>query len=314
MNENLRRLIRAVAENNTEKAKVYVKVILDEDKTQANRGFCSMIKNMLQSSSMNLMELPHDIRGILHMEDVSASFNINRYYLSDRESKIADEVSGMYQTSQRLSEMGIQYLNSLLLHGKSGTGKTLFGKYIAYKLGLPFVYMNFSNAISSYLGSTGKNISKAFEFIEKQKCVFMIDELDAIGIKRGEEKEVGEIARITISLMQALDCVRNDTVILGATNRLDMIDPALLRRFTMMHEVTALSKSETETMICDYLRDVGVPYELQDIQEYCKNQRCQAAVINDVVRAIARSIRYNDKFLLSDYTQQTMLDVIGGKE
>lgn len=298
MNENLKGLIRAVAENNTQRAKAYIKVIVEGDKTQANKMFCRNILNILQSSSMNLMELPHDVKGILYMEDVSVSFNINRYYLSSRESKIADEVLGMYQTSQRLSEMGIQYLNSLMLYGKSGTGKTLFGKYLAYKLGLPFAYMNFSNAISSYLGSTGKNISKAFEFIEKQKCVFMIDEVDAIGMKRGKE-DVGEMARITIGLMQALDCVKNDTVIIGATNRVDMIDAALLRRFTMSHEVLMLSESETETMIRSFLNDVGISYDLQDIQVYCKVQRCQAAVINDVVRAIAKSLRYGTKFSLS---------------
>ena len=299
MNDNLKGLIRAVAENNTQKAKSFIKIIIDLDKTQANKGFCRMIMNTIQSSSMNLLELPQDIKGILYMEDVSMSFNPNRYYLSDRESKVADEVLGMYQTSQRLSEMGIQYLNSLILHGESGTGKTLFGRYIAYKIGLPFAYMNFSNAISSYLGSTGKNISKAFEFIEKQKCVFMVDEVDAIGMKRGRE-DVGEMSRVTIGLMQALDCVKNDTIIIGATNRLDMIDAALLRRFTITHEVIKLYKSEMESMICKYLNDVGVQYQIKDIQGYCETQKSQAVVISDLVRAIAKSIRYNTDFVMSN--------------
>lgn len=299
MNENLKGLIRAVAENNMQKAKSYVKVILDGDKTQTNRGFCKMILNTIQSSSTNLLELPHDIRGILYMEDVAMSFNPNRYYLSDRENEVANEVLGMYQTSQRLSEMGIPYLNSVMLHGESGTGKTLFGRYIAYRIGLPFAYMNFSNAISSYLGSTGKNISKAFEFVEKQQCVFMLDEVDAIGMKRGCE-DVGEMSRITIGLMQALDCVKNNTVIIGATNRLDMIDSALLRRFTITHEVKIFSEDETELMICKYLNDIGISYQTKDIQEYCKTQKSQAVVINDLVRAIAKSIQYNTNFAISN--------------
>jgi len=297
MNDKLKGLIRAVAENDIQKTKQWVKIIVESDKTKADRQFCKNIMNQLQASSLNLMELPHDIKSILLMEDVSITFNENRYFLSEREEAVAQEVLGMLETSQKLSEMGISYLNSLMLHGESGTGKTLFGRYLAYNLGLPFAYMNFSNAISSYLGSTGKNINKAFEFIEKQKCVFMLDEVDAIGMTRGKE-DVGEMARITIGLMQALDRVRNDTVIVGATNRLDMIDPALLRRFTISHEVVRLSENEIFYMVIKYLNDVGVEYSDKNIRDYCRLNKTQALVINDVIRAIAKSIRFDSDFRL----------------
>lgn len=302
MNSNLKGIIRAVANNDIQKAKLFVKILIDNDKTQANKIFFNDIRSILQSSSMNLMELPHDIKGILSMEDVSVSFNENRYFLSEREKEVLEEVSVMYKTSQKLLEMGIQYLNSLMLHGESGTGKTLFGKFVAYKLGLPFVYMNFSNVISSYLGSTGKNISKAFEFVEKTKCVFMIDEVDAIGMVRGKE-DVGEMSRITISLMQALDRVRNDTIVIGATNRIDMIDSALLRRFAMTHNVVMFSEEERFSMITKYLNDVGIKYSTENISDYCKMPKKQAFIINDVVRAIAKSIRTDSDFFLTTNSQ-----------
>jgi SpoVK/Ycf46/Vps4 family AAA+-type ATPase len=297
LNDKIKLVISAVADNDLQKAKQYVKLIIDDDKTQTNRYFCESIRRKLQASSMNLMELPHDVRDILHMEDVTVSFNEKRYYLSEREGKILDEVIGMYETSLKLSEMGIHYLNSLMLYGESGTGKTLFGKYIAYKLGLPFVYMNFSNAISSYLGSTSKNISKAFSFIDKQKCVFMVDEVDAIGMMRGKE-DIGEMARITIALMQALDCVRNDTVIIGATNRIDMIDKALLRRFTLQHEVLKFSEQEMEQLISMYLEDIKFEYDKDKVRAFCKGKNCQASAINELIRAIAFSIRTGNKFEL----------------
>jgi SpoVK/Ycf46/Vps4 family AAA+-type ATPase len=306
MNQNLKCLIRSVAENNLQKAKQFAKLIVDSDKTQSNKGFCNTINNMLQTSAMNLIELPHDIKGILHMEDVSVSFNEDRYFLSDREYEVAEEVFGMYQTSQKLSELGINYLNSLMLHGVSGTGKTLFGRYIAYKLDLPFAYMNFSNAISSYLGSTAKNISKAFEHIEKQKCVFMVDEVDAIGMRRGKE-DVGEMARITIGLMQALDCIKNDTIVISATNRIDMIDPALLRRFAIVHEVKRLTPEELTALIYKYLNAVGIKYDAHNIISYCENsENTQALVINDVIRSIAKSIRFGTEFVLGEVDQAKM--------
>lgn len=297
MNDKLKNLIRAVAENDIQKAKQWVKVIVDDDKTKANGQFCRNILNRLQASSMNLMELPHDIKGILLMEDVSMTFNEKRYFLSDREDAVAEEILEMYETSQKLSEMGIQYLNSLMLYGESGTGKTLFGRYLAYKLGLPFAYMNFSRAIDSHLGGTAKNISKAFEFVENHKCVFMIDEVDAIGTKRSKS-DLGEMTRVTIGLMQALDCIRNDTVLVGATNCLDMIDLALLRRFTLVHQVIKFSEQEMVWMISKFLDDVCIKYSENDIIEYCKSQNSQASVMNDVVRAIAKSIRNNTEFRL----------------
>jgi len=301
MNKEIEGIIRAIADNDTQKAKTYAKIIINADKTIANKAFCNAMKNKLQTSSMNLLELPQNVKEFLIMEDVSVSFNENRYFLSEREEEVFEEVKGMYETSLKLSEMGIQYLNSLMLHGESGTGKTLFGKYIAYKLRLPFAYMNFSNTISSYLGSTAKNISKAFSFVENQKCVFMLDEVDAIGMSRGDNKDVSEMSRITIALMQALDCIRNDTIIIGATNRVDMIDKALLRRFTMQHEVKKFKTEEKESMIVKFLNNVKVSYELNDIYQYCVNHaECQAYIINDVIRAIASSVRTGNKFKLSE--------------
>jgi len=117
-------------------------------------------------------------------------------------------------------------------------------------------------------------------------------------MRRGKE-DIGEMARITISLMQSLDCVRNDTIIIGATNRLDMIDSALLRRFTLVHEVVKFSEKEMFLMISKFLDDVKINYNDHDIKKYCETRRSQALAINDAVRAIARSIRFNSEFLLS---------------
>ncbi len=297
MNEQTKGLITAVVNNDIRKAKQLVKIILEKDKTKKDKYFRETVKRKLQTSSTNYMELPHNIKDILHMEDVSVSFNENRYFLSERENKTYNEIYNMHQTSRKLSEMGIQYLNSVMLYGESGTGKTLFGKYVAYKLGIPFVYMNFSNAISSYLGSTAKNIAKAFEFVEQQKCVFMLDEVDAIGMVRGKE-DVGEMARITIALMQAFDCVKNDTIIIGATNRIDMIDVALLRRFNIKHNVLKFTEIENEQMIVKFLDDVNIIYDIENIRTYSNKKLCPAIVINDVIRSIARHIETEKPFTL----------------
>ena len=200
-------------------------------------------------------------------------------------------------TNEKLSMMGIKYLNTTLLYGESGTGKTTFGKYVAYKLDLPFAYLNFSHCISSLLGETSKNIEKVFDYVSKQKCVFMIDEMDAIGIKRGKE-DLGEMARVTIGLMQSLDLLQNDIVLIGATNRKDMIDEALLRRFSTHHEVKVLNKYETTFLIESFLQDLKIEYSKDNIQNYASNHCKQSEIINDIIKSLVKMLNERIKFKL----------------
>lgn len=286
MNDLDRRLIEAVCQNDLQSAKKIVKIILEQDKTQKNRMFVNRYLTMLNNSAMNLMELPADLKNLLIMEDVSVSFNENRYYLSNREGEVVKKILKLNKASQRLAEIGVNYINSTILYGESGTGKTTFGRYIAYKMGIPFAYLNFSRVVDSYLGSTQKNISKVFDHVKQQKCVFMIDEIDAIGMRRRDSKEVGEMSRIVISLMQNLDTLTNDVVLLGATNRLDIIDEALLRRFTTKHEIKRPNEQERYEMASKFLADVDFDYDDDWLIGICGRDNTQAGLMNELVEAL----------------------------
>lgn len=298
LNENVKNLIRSVADNDLQKAKIYAKTIVNNETAASNQYFCKMIKNKIETQP-SFIELPFDIRGILKMEDVSNTFNENRYYLTDQESEVFNLISMAKITNERLTEMKIRFLNATLLYGESGTGKTTFGKYVAYKLGLPFAYLNFSQCISSYLGSTSKNIEKVFDYISKQKCVLMLDEIDAIGIKRGKE-DLGEMSRTVIGLMQAFDLLENDVIVIGATNRKDMIDEALIRRFSTIHEVKTLNKHESFHLIKKYLDDLKIKYNEENILSYVETHNKQSVIINDIIKSIVVMLNSNNNFLLQE--------------
>lgn len=298
LNKNVKNLIRSVADNALQEAKIYAKIIVDNETAASNQYFCKTIKNKIETQP-SFIELPFDIRGILKMEDVSNTFNENRYYLTDQESKVFNLISMAKITNERLTEMKIRFLNATLLYGESGTGKTTFGKYVAYKLGLPFAYLNFSQCISSYLGSTSKNIEKVFDYISKQKCVLMLDEIDAIGIKRGKE-DLGEMSRIVIGLMQAFDLLENDVIVIGATNRKDMIDEALIRRFSTIHEVKTLNKHESFHLIKKYLDDLKIKYNEENILSYVETHNKQSVIINDIIKSIVVMLNTNNNFLLQE--------------
>lgn len=283
-------LIMAIAQNDIQSAKKWAIVCLAEDTTQKNQRFCNKYKQLLTNSGSNLIELPQDLKSILYVEDVSNSFKEGRYYLSQREKKAFENIIRMKKVNERLMEMAIPYINSILLYGESGTGKTTFGRYVAYKTGLPFCYLNFSNLIGSYMGTTAKNISKAFDYAISNPCVFMLDEVDCISIRRSDTDSSGtggEMARTTITLMQEFDKLTNDIIVIGATNRIDRIDEALLRRFSVKHEVKALTIEEKEQMIAKFLCDVKMAFSHEEIAELIRNGGNQSELLNKLIRKIS---------------------------
>ncbi|MGC4018386.1 MAG: ATP-binding protein [Muricomes sp.] len=294
LSENQKMLIQAIAQNDIKLAKKYSIACVTEDTTQKNRMFCKRYKSILESAANNMIELPQDLKSMLCVEDVSNSFKEGRYFLSDREKDIYENIVRMKKVNQRLMEMGIPYINSTLLYGESGTGKTTFGRYVAHKTGLPFCYLNFTNLVDSYMGSTSKNIEKAFSYAVSNPCVFMLDEIDCISIRRSASGSSGgtggEMARITITLMQEFDKLPNDIVVIGATNRIDRIDESLLRRFSVKSEVKALEKDEKTAMIHKYLNDVSMTFSEREIERIVSGASNQSDALNQLIRMISEKI------------------------
>lgn len=255
MNQNIQRLMLAIVREDMYSIKNNAIDILKADKSQKDSSMREQLINKL-TEQQELKSLPTNISKYLTVEDVSMTFIPERYYLPYNESYIIEDILKTDKVTQQLTEKRIRYVNSTLLHGESGTGKTTFGRYIAYTLNLPFVYINFATLISSLLGDTGKRIDLIFNYVKNQRCVCMIDELDAIATKRGAN-DTSEINRIAITLMQALDKLQNGVILIGATNRLEIIDEAIVRRFNRVHLVDSLSVSESCEFAKKYLTDCG---------------------------------------------------------
>ncbi|MGQ0535371.1 MAG: proteasome-activating nucleotidase [Methanobacteriota archaeon] len=141
-------------------------------------------------------------------------------------------------------KVGIDPPKGVLLYGPPGTGKTLLAKAVAHQTEATFIRLAGSELVQKYIGEGARLVRELFQMSrEKAPTVLFIDELDAIGSTRYEASTSGdrEIQRTLMQLLSEMDgfAARGDVKIIGATNRIDMLDSALLRpgRFDRIIEI-----------------------------------------------------------------------------
>lgn len=286
MNDYTRDLVACICRNSKpEDVLFYTKKLLDAEKSAKDADFKRRMLEKIEHTG-DKINVPANC-AMFTIAEKYPNINIDRYYLSDREKEVFNKVCVSHKVAKILADKGIKGKNSIIFYGESGNGKTTLGRYIAYKLELPFIYLKLSYLTDSLLGKTQQNLSNVFRFINGLKCVFMLDEIDAIAAKRGQSNDVSEIGRITISLMQELDELSSETILIGATNRIDIIDDAVLSRFVEKHELKRFTQDERESYVTTYLNDVEIPYTEEDVKRICEESVTQRALENKVIDFIS---------------------------
>jgi SpoVK/Ycf46/Vps4 family AAA+-type ATPase len=120
----------------------------------------------------------------------------------------------------------------LLLVGPSGTGKTMTASAMASELGLPLFTLRLESVFTRYLGETAAKLRLVFDQIATTRGVYLFDEFDAIGARRGDPNDVGEMRRVLNSFLAFMEEGNaTDSLIIAATNHSEALDLALARRF-----------------------------------------------------------------------------------
>lgn len=140
-------------------------------------------------------------------------------------------VTGEWAKIEALRAMGIEPSRSCLLYGPPGTGKTLTALMLARHLKLPVVNARIDGLVSSFLGTTARNIANLFDFANRYRCVLLLDEFDAMAKMRDDPHELGEIKRVVNTLLQNLDARKGIGLTIAITNHEGLLDPAVWRRF-----------------------------------------------------------------------------------
>lgn len=156
---------------------------------------------------------------------------------NDKIREAVDSVVLEWTNYTQLVQMQATPSRSCLIYGDPGTGKTHLAKWIAKRVSLPVVLAKLDGIVSSFLGTSSRNISNLFKFANRYKCVLLLDEFDAIAKLRDDPQEVGEVKRIVNTLLQCLDDREEVGFTIGVTNHEQLLDPAIWRRFDVQIEI-----------------------------------------------------------------------------
>ncbi len=185
---------------------------------------------------------------------------------------------------------GIKPPRGILLYGPPGTGKTMLARAVAHSSNAAFIKMSGPELVQKYLGEGARLVREIFQMAkEKAPSILFIDEIDAVGGIRvpGSTDGSEEVNRTMMQLLAELDGFedRGDVKVIAATNRIDMLDPALLRpgRFDKKIEVHLPDKEGRKSIFTIYTRRMPVDKEV-DLDELATiTEGASGADINAII-------------------------------
>lgn len=176
--------------------------------------------------------------------------------LDTQVSEIREIVELPLKRPDLFEAVGIEPPKGVLLHGPPGTGKTILAKAVAHSTDATFLRVVGSEFVQKYIGEGARLVRELFELAKTEApAIIFIDELDAIGARRMDGATSGdrEVQRTLMQLLAEMDGFdpRGEIKLIAATNRLDMLDPALLRpgRFDRVIEIPLPTKEARKQIL-----------------------------------------------------------------
>jgi hypothetical protein len=231
-----------------------------------------------------------------------------------------------WQHSAALANAGIRPPLSFLIYGQPGTGKTRLAHVIAARMQVPLVSARLDGLISSFLGTTARNIANLFEFVNRYDCILLLDEFDAVAKVRDDPHEIGEIKRVVNTLLQCLDGRRDIGFTIAITNHEHLLDSAIWRRFDSRVHVPLPDFQTRSEIVRRYLSGVEVdPVDVEfiawlsdgrsgaEIETVCSALKRYLVMNGTDRRSVLAGLRVN-VLLSADHSDSSRNDAFGGSD
>ena len=176
--------------------------------------------------------------------------------------------------SEALGHVKLKPSKGIMLYGPPGCGKTLLAKAVATELGVNFISIKGPELFSKYIGESEKGIREVFKKAKMASpCIVFFDEIDSLVAKRGAGADSHVTERVVSQFLAELDGIEElkGVVVLGATNKLDMVEPALLRagRFDFLLEISKPSEECRYAIFNIHTKDKPLDHGV-DLKKFAK--------------------------------------------
>lgn len=261
----------------------------------------------------------------LNTEDVSSKakekFNFNSLAGNEEAKESMNDIVDYLKNPEKYKKYGARIPKGIILYGSPGTGKTLLAKAVAGEANAPFYAVSGSDFIQVYVGVGASRVRSLFKKAKNhKKAVIFIDEIDAIGKKRstssnGGSEEKDQTLNALLTEMSGFN-ESNNIIVIAATNRLDILDPALLRpgRFDRHIEVSLPDVNAREKIINLYLKDK--PSKNINIKDLAvKTSSFSGAKLENLINEAAiLACKENSDFIYDYHIDKAYSIVIAGYE
>lgn len=172
-------------------------------------------------------------------------------------TKLYDHIIDPLQNPAENEKYGLSVSNGVLLYGPAGTGKTYMSKALAGELGINFANISVTDLLSKWAGEGPDNIETVFkEARQYAPCLVFIDEIDALTPQRGGSSQTQSQTNMVNTFLEEMTAIEesnDDVVVIGATNRIDNIDTAMLRSGRLSTKINvSVPDASTRCEILDY--------------------------------------------------------------
>ena len=268
--------------------------IIDENKAiiklpNGNKFYCYISKDVKNLNAGDSALVEQKSLNILEKIDVSENFDVEKYVIIEKPKENWKDIGGLKEEIEEVKEVielplkkpelfkrvGIKPPKGVLLYGPPGTGKTLLAKAVAQSTNATFIEVVGSELVQKFIGEGAKLVKEIFNLARaKAPSIVFIDEIDALAAKRIETGTSGEreVNRTFMQLLAELDGFKclDEVKIIGATNRIDILDHAMIRPGRL-----------------DRLIEVGLPDEeglLEIIKVHTKEMNLQKVKLKQLVK------------------------------
>lgn len=278
----MRRLIEDYKKNGRDReAKSLEGIMARANKVQPMEQFDFVISSLEGDQLTKSVTVPVDketatpILEIIFQEDMEQDAPL----FNDSIRIAVDAIVNEWRNYDTLIKLNASPSRSCLIYGDPGTGKTMLAKWIAKSVGLPVVLAKLDGIISSFLGTSSRNIANLFRFANRYKCILLLDEFDALAKLRDDPQEIGEVKRIVNTLLQNLDGRAEKGFTIGITNHEKLLDPAVWRRFDVQIYIPHPNYVVREIMLAKFISPLEYsPLELKFVN-WCMDEATGADLI-----------------------------------